>query len=169
MSATLNELVIRANELEQKLAESGGELSPEFEAFLEEIGKELSIKADAYKFIMDRFESAAVFFRNQAEQRYQAAKSCENAAKRMKERIKDAMISMKTDEIQGEEIRFKLSNAKPSLVINDSLVPKEYKTPAITEEVDKEAVRIALDAGEKVPGCEYKTSISLRSYVGRKK
>jgi hypothetical protein len=158
-------IVQQANQLEQMLIESGGELTPEIEAALTVTEINLPEKVDGYENVISRFEHLEEFYKAKSQFFIRLQKQCANVQHHLKENIKFAMQTGGIDELKGYDIRFKLSNAKPSLVIEDeSLIPKEYKTEVITIEVNKKSLAEDLSMGE-IPGAKLQASVSLRKYA----
>jgi hypothetical protein len=67
----------------------------------------------------------------------------------------DAMISINRPKVETE--RFKLSVRKnggkvPVIVTDETALPTEYRVPRVTEVIDKDGIREALEAGKPVPG-----------------
>lgn len=166
--STLPEIVARANLLEQALVEAGGELSPEIESMLEEVGKDLAAKTDSYAFFMERLDVQAEHWKAKADAFAKVSKSCKNLKERLNDRIKEAMRELGTEEIVGSDMRFKLSKMAPKLVIEEALLPKEYLM-AVTEYVpDKERIKEDLANKCEVTGAKMEEVFALRKYVARK-
>jgi len=165
MNKSLVTIISETANIEQMLVESGGEMTPDIESFLQINASELSLKVDGYSTILDRFEMLESFYEQQAEFYNKVAVQCENAAKRLKLNLIYAMNELGQSEIKGSEIRFKLTNSAGSLVINDpEMVPVEFKTEVITTEIKKDEVKAALKRGEKVEGAELKIAQSIRVF-----
>lgn len=170
--SSLMALAAEAARLEEMImtfaVDNDGEVDPKLDAFLSEIQSGLATKVDHYKFIMDRLETTAAMLEAQADQFWRAAQGLETVRESMKKRIKEAMVSMKSDEVTGHAWRFKLSQGKPSLVLDPRLqeiLPQEYILARTIYEADKERIRSALEAGKQVRGAELVPNHVLRSYV----
>ena len=157
-----------ANALEQLIFESGGELNETLETWMAEISTGITTKADAYYFMMQKLEATAEMFSYRASQNANAAKSLTNAVSSMKERIKAAMMIMGTDEVKGSEIRFKLQNSTPRLVVeNESVLPAKFFVTETITTLDKKSVTTAIKAGEVVDGARLEETKSLRNYINK--
>lgn len=167
--STLPSLVLEASELIQKIIDAEGEITEEVENALAEVEAKLSVKADSYAVIMDRFKLESDYYKEKGKELTELAKRLSNASDRMKEAIKFAMLKLKTNEIQGEDIKFKLSLSKPKLVIDEAKLPGEYKVQVVSYIPDKEKIQTALNLGDDVAGAHFETSHSLRKYAGGKK
>lgn len=154
--------------LETMLIEAGGEMTPEIEAMLTVKEVNLPEKIDNYEAMLDRLEAIEALYKERAKMFSAAAKSLANAQDTLKERLKIAMKELGVTELLGHDIRFKLSVSKPKLVILDEkLIPKEYKIQVITDEVQKDRLSEDLKIGS-VPGAILEETYSLRKYVNKK-
>jgi len=169
MSKSLLLLVEEMSCLTSKLVELGGELSPELEAILDQVQGQLETKTDSYAFFIEKLDLEAKFWKEKAEKYAAVSKSCSNLKERLNGSIKAAMIALGKDEIGGEEMRFKLSDSTPRLVIDEALLLGEYKTVLISETPNKEKIRELLKEGKEVTGAYLETGKTLRKYVNRGK
>lgn len=162
-------LVNEASALEQMLIDSGGEITPEIENALVVKDQLLPEKIDNYSLIMERFEHLSEHYKSRAEMFIQIAKQCQNVQERLKENIKQAMLTLEVEEVQGFDIRFKLSKSKPKVVIfAEEVIPTEYKKEVTTIVVDKDKLREDLSIG-LVSGAKLEQSYSLRTYANTPK
>lgn len=169
MSQNLQVMVLEFNNIVSAIAEAGGELTPELEAAFDGMGAQIQVKADSYAFVMDRLDAEAEFWKKRAEQFSRVAKSCKNLKERLNDSIKMAMKQLGTDEVHGVDMRFKLTRMAPKLVIQESLLPSEYKM-VVTETVpDKERIKADLANKCEVPGAVMEEVLALRKYVNSKK
>ncbi|GEM_PF-3530000 len=172
MSEQNKSLVLIVNEtleLERMLVESGGEVNEDFERALQVNSKELSTKVDGYVEIIERFKAMKEHYKSRANFYAQIASNCENAADRLKDNIEYAMKELKVDEIQGTDMRFVLSNTVGSLnIIDEDLIPVEYKSEKTVTEIDKKALKATLSTGLQVPGAELIPGTSLKSFANTK-
>ena len=163
----LTEIVAQAASLESLLIESGGELTPDLEALLNEVEKNLTEKADGYSAVLARLEHAQAGWAEQAEKYQRVASSIGFLRSQLKERIKMAMIAMGRDEIRCGLVRFKLQKTNPSLVIDDKMLPLSYQIVETTYKPDKERIRSELKAGATIPGATLQSGQCLREYANK--
>lgn len=157
-------IVTDSSNIERLLIESGGEITPEIENFLSVKETQLPGKVDSYHFILERMASAQEFYKARSAMFAKAAKAFENAQDLLKERLLFAMDELKTDEIVGNEIRFKKQKAKASLKIDDiKQIPKEYFIQVVSDELQKDALIEDLKVG-KVPGAHMETTSYVKPY-----
>lgn len=162
-------LVSEANSLVEKLIESGGEITPDIELSLEANERDLQLKLDSYDFVLDRLKKEQEFFADRAKFYQNAARSLSNAEDRLKESIKKAMRMLGVSEVQGSDFKFVLSKTKSKLILDEKILPDEYKTQVISYEVNKEKISEALNAGSNISGAMLEPSYSLRKYAKSKK
>ena len=66
-------------------------------------------------------------------------------------------------ELQGEMIKYTLSNSPPKLIITDSaLIPKEYMRETVTIEIRKDAIKDQLRLGDVIAGAHLETGMTLK-------
>lgn len=161
-------LVQQANTISRMLAESGGEITPELEALMANVDVKMPEKIDGYHVVLERLEVEAKYWKDKSAAYALMAKAHTAMHDRIKDRLKDAMKALGVDEIKGHDVRFKLSNVKPALVIDESKLDPSY-TMVVTETVpDKERIRAALTEGAKIQGAQLVQSQSLRPYLNKK-
>lgn len=169
MSEDKKSLVVIVNEaleLERMLIESGGEVGETLEKMLAVNSAELAVKADGYVEIIERLESLGEHYKKRADFYAKIGAQCKTAAMRLENNIKFAMLELNVDEIKGVDMRFKLSPTSGSLnIIDEEMIPVEFKSEKITTVVDKKAIKDALSAGKEVQGAELIPGASLRVYA----
>ena len=162
-------LAKESNQLEVMLLESGGEVTPEIEAMLTVKEVNLPSKVDNYYHVMHRLDGLEIHYKEMADKFQKAAKTFSGASKSLKDRLKIAMRELGEDEIKGNDFRFKLSNSKPSLIIeDDKVIPKDYFVQVTETVLEKDRLLEDLKIGE-VAGARLEPSFSLRSYVNTPK
>jgi hypothetical protein len=155
--------------LEELLLENEGEVNDTLETWLVINEKNLSVKTDAYHYMIDQLEQGVDFFKSKAEEANQARKQYESLIDRMKNNLKFTMQELNTDEIRGEEYRYKLSRSKPKVEItSEDKLPASYLKEKIVYSADKDLIKEDLDKGIEIDGARLIESYSLRSYLVKK-
>jgi hypothetical protein len=145
------------------LERRGGEINESEEHELALLESTLLAKADSCAFVLDKLESEADFYKQQAERLLGFSRVCSNARQRLKDRITEAVKMSPDKTIEGETISFTLKKNPPSLIVNDeSLVPDKFVETVVTRKVDKSAIKAALKQGEEVQGVELVQDESLK-------
>ena len=167
--STLPELVRRANELEEKLVESGGEITDIIAQIEDDLRTDVQRKAEDYYFILERVKSNSEFYKEEADKYYKIAKSLENTHERIKEFLKGGMIAMDISEIIGERVKVKISDSKGKMeILNENDLPQQYKMIVTTTEIDKEKLRADLEAGQHITGAKLVKGKTIRFTPNRK-
>ena len=160
-------LAILAEEMsriEQILSESGGELTPDLEAQLANIDIQTASKIDGYYAFMERLESDGMLWEKRATEMQKIADGHFALKERLKKAILVAMSTLGKDEIKGNMKRAKLQATAGRLVVNEKILPEEYKITVVTKKPDNEMIRAKLDAFEDVPGASIEGGVSIRFY-----
>lgn len=164
-SVSLYSLVSQYNELMRRIAEQGGEITPELDAVLMQVDVKLPEKVEAYNHIIDHFYTDSEFWKKKKDEMYRMQRGCENAALRLEKAIKLACKAMGVTELQGVTHYFKLQGVKKSLIVDEAQLPPQYFEIVQTKVVRSDDIRKVLEMGETVPGAALIDSEpSLRSY-----
>lgn len=164
-------LVMIASEiamLEKKVMEANGEITPEIEALMDLSTGNLIEKIDRTRYVMDAFDTRAMYFKDIENQAYAGRKLFENSKDRLKQNLKKSMTMMNTDELCGESYRYKLSISKPKLrVVDEALIPVQYKKEKVTTTMvaDMELIENDLALGVEIPGVAMERTETLRGYI----
>lgn len=167
MSESLLALVSESQNMTKLLIESGGVLTAEMEAALANVEVKLPAKIDAYASVLERMEMEEEFWKAKAKQYQAIAKGCSNVRDRLKDALKLAAENLQTDELVGIEMRFKVTNTNPKLMVDQQLLSEDYLTRTVSFEPNNELIREELRAGKEVPGAWFSPSKSLRAYANK--
>lgn len=136
----------------------GGIDSPEAQQALDEhlagLDEALDQKAEDYAAVIMSLQARSDARAAEAKRIRELANADATVAQRLKERLKQAMET--TGRVRIDTTRFRLTVAnnggkQPMLIEDQSAIPTEFIVQV--PEVDKDAVRAALEAGRPVPGC----------------
>lgn len=151
----LTEYISRSAEIEQKLIESDGLITPEIENLLMVKDFKLPTEVDKGFNLVLKLEASADYYRKLADKFAKLYAGCNIAIDRIKTNVKTAMIENNINELSGEMAKFNLRPTNPSLKIdNKDVIPPEYRDiiPA-TEEINKKRILQDLKLGVPVEGC----------------
>lgn len=142
------------------IEEAGGEITPEIEAMLAINAENFVDKANGYCEIITKYAQMASMASERIEQLQRVKKVAENTAKRMKERIAQAMeeYNLPKVEIGTHKLSFRTSKAVD--ITDEAKIPNIYIKVATS--VDKTKLRADLMAGVVVEGAELKENKSLQ-------
>lgn len=163
--STLFELSTEANRLEELLLQSEGELTPEFEMWLDQINTQLEAKADSYAHVIDKLEANVKMLKESAAQYNKAAKTLEAAQGRIKDRIKEALQLMNKTTLKGNKRSFVLSNCVQRLVIDEIFLDPNYTMVKTEVLPDRERIKKDLEQGIEVCGAKLEGGKALRVTV----
>lgn len=161
MKETLRDLITSSNDLMARIAESGGELSPELEQELTQLDLSTKDKITSYwgllrhiKAMAESLGSMATFYAN-------GEKSLWQAHKRIRGALKNALLSVENKELVGNGIVFKLRNSKATLVVDANLIEEDYLYTVVSTQINKDKIREDLEAGIPVKGAQLVESFAL--------
>lgn len=172
MSKSLITLAEESAKIETALIESGGLLTPELEAMLDVIDVQLPEKVENYSLLMDRMTALSEFYDGRAEMLTRMSKAALAVVDRCKTNLQVAMVTLDTDEIVGIDVRFKLQNSPPKVVIeNEENLDQAYVVLETVTKIDKKRIAADLKLDLPVRGARLEVGKSLRQYAntpGRK-
>lgn len=122
---------------------------------------------DAYQAVLERLEIEGEYWASKAEAYAKMAKGCKGARERLKDSLKYAMKELGTDELIGHDCKFKLSNSKPKLVVDETDLDKSYYMQVTMTVVDKKRIEEDLKIGVPVKGAKLEEVKSIRSYLNK--
>ena len=158
-------LTTSASKLVATLIERGGEFDDDLEEALDLAELEVADKTDAYAHVIDHLELQAAHFKKEADVHTGIRKSIELAIDSLKRRMRISCKQFPDKQVMGHRFRFKLSRTKAKLIIDPKILDTNYFKEEITVVPDKDAIRMALEAGVKVAGAQFEEIESLRRYV----
>lgn len=154
----------KTNAIEKELIECGGEISAELEIKLTELNLDYAESIDATAIMLRRLEGASDYWRERAQNAANVASGLTKAHERLKSHVKQIMSMSEKHELVGRETRYVLSRAKPRLVIDENLLPKEFLAEKITLIPDKANIEKRLELGHEIAGARFEQSYALRTY-----
>lgn len=161
-------LVRQAADLELRVIESAGEITPEIEAELMAIDVKIPAKIDSYHHVMSRLDTLA----NEYEDKIEFLEGIANGLSKVKERIKERLVyimrAQEIDELKGETVRIALtSNQK--LKIDESKISDKYKVVKPVTSIDNKTIKDLLLSGLPVEGAELEKTYSIKVYAKKDK
>ena len=146
--------------LEDLLVETGGDISdPEVasavDAWFSELQTDLEGKVDGYAALIRMMETRAEVRKTEAKRMADLQRADENAAHRLKSRLQEHLDVLGIARVDTPHFTVSVQNAggKVKLDVHDEeAVPQEFQRERTIIELDKEAIREALEAGREVPG-----------------
>lgn len=163
---SLFDLINQSNQIEELLVESNGEVTEEIDLLLNLNEVTLKAKIDTYHSIIETLESKSEYWANKAEQFNKISKACIKTQERIKGFIKSTMLAQNLTELQGNNVRIKLSKTSGTLnIVDEKAIPNKFIQIKQIAEIKKSEIKDAIKNGETVNGCELVQGYSLRSYL----
>lgn len=159
---TLETLIQDSINVTNAIIENDGEVDSHLDALLNISMAELAIKVDSCAHVLRRLQHEAEYFAKEEGRYKRIRQSLENAEKRFKDHVKILMRASECYELHGNKEVLKLIERKDTLVINEALLPDEYKKEAVTLVPDKELIERDLMKKVPIPGAKFEKSYALR-------
>ena len=156
-------IVARAAELEIALIQSGGEITPDIDIAMRALAEDV----DSTAMTLDRAESAASYWKEQAKRASAIAKGLERLQERLEATIKGMMQEKGLNELTGDSVRFKLAPCAKRLVIDEEKLDGAFRMQVVTMIPDKGRIKEELEAGATIAGASLEGGVSLRQYPNR--
>lgn len=170
MTKSLTSIVSEIATLENSLIESGGEITPEIENAIALRDSHLPAKIDSYAIVMERFGGVAEFYKAKADSYLKLARAANAIIDRCENNLREALRSLETKTLEGNDVVFRLSPSNPKVVFdNENLIDDAYKVTETVVKIDRKRIADDLKIGVPVPGAHLEESYSLRKSVNRGK
>lgn len=142
-----------------------GELTLELEKALELNKENFEIKSAKYAYVTKKLDGEIFLIDKEIERLTALKNSREKAINKLKDTVKSAMDLYGIKKIEAQNIKLMLVRGKPSVEVDEKLLPKKYfkkKITPITYTPDKVAIKNDLDAGKKIRGASLKENENLQ-------
>lgn len=139
----------------EQVVDGDAETAAAFADATKALTEALASKADDYGALIRIAESRAAARREEAERMELLAKADEALADRLRRALMDAMVATNCTKLETPRFRLQVranGGRIPVLVTDETALPMQYRVPRVTEVIDKDALREALEAGTVVPG-----------------
>lgn len=170
---TLFELSTQDARISSLLEESGGELTPEIEALMEETQDLFPKKVDGYGVMLRKFKSLEEACDSEIKRIQAIKKTAQNSQKSMRQHILDTMTLFGYQKLQGNMTKMWITKSN-SLEVDEEVLLSQYKAKieALSEslppylsvevKVSKTALKNEFKGTDVLPaGCELKENESL--------
>ena len=151
---TLYDLTTEQMVINQLLEENGGELTPELEEALMITEENLSQKTEGYCKAIAIYNNEAAGLKAEIERLTAKKKTAEKAVERMKDSLLDCMKRLNLEKINAGTFTVSTRKSKSVEILDESLIPMDYKKEVTTITVDKAAIKKAIDNGVDVEGAK---------------
>lgn len=161
---TLMELSEMAQYIDRQLVESGGEITPEIDQLITQLELAVPQKVDGYNVVIERLENQMEYVKTHIDSMTKYRRAISSTLDRLKSNIKNYMVVNGKKEVLGHETRFVLTSAKEKLVVDESLIPENWKMTVTERVADKERIKDALSLGITITGAKLEGGYGLRTY-----
>jgi hypothetical protein len=163
---TLKQLLAQKQIAMNLVEVADGELTPELELKLKQSEMSLLEKADAYAAVRDELYSTVEHLKAKENEFKTAREHVETYIERFEKRLIDTLLERGMTELVGEDVVFKISPTRGTVEITDQDAAKLfYGREKVTIDIDKAAIREALDSGEQLSFAKIQQNYSIKQKV----
>lgn len=163
MTQSLISLIQEGQAIVDQILENNGEITPAMEEELANNELLVSGKVDRIVYFLEALERQHKYFSLKALELQQMAIKLKKSEKAFKEYLKMCFKAHNTYSVRGISHKITAYKTKPSVIIeNIDAIPMKYKRAVVSYEIDKDKIREAILAGERVDGASLKDSYALR-------
>ena len=144
------------------LIDNGGELTDELQTAIEISQKELYKKTESYSLAIKEIDGEISIIKEEIERLQGLINSRDNAIKRMKDVILNAMETFEINKIETPLIKISIRESEAVEVINEAQIPDIYFAEKTTKTISKTMIKEAIKSGASIDGAIIKTNKSLQ-------
>jgi hypothetical protein len=150
---TLDQIAANFQAIDSLLAESGGEATPEIEAWFTEYDLAEQQKVDGYVFYIRALEGECKAIKALEDELAGKRKTVANRIEYLKRRVADYLTVMGKDEVRGDIYRFKFQNNGGEAPVEVLVQPEDLPAPLTNVKVtpNLDAIRQGLLSGSIQP------------------
>lgn len=165
---SLGSLLRAWREVEQEVEENMGDITPVVEKLQNELELSIPEKVDRFNYYIDSAKNLAELQKKLAEEHQQAARALSNLATRLEQYAKQKMVESQFKELVGNRTMMSLRKCPKSLVVYDeSQIPAEFCTERFVIDIDKKALKKALEEGQEIIGARLEGGAALTRGVNK--
>lgn len=129
--------------------------------------KHVSARLPYVKEAIDRLEALSAMEKERASQYVARSKSLANAAKSIKDYLKYQLTLLDINSVDSDGVRVTVRENPPSLKIsNEGEIPEKYFRQVVVRELNKDALKRDLQAGEVIAGASVEVGTHIRFSAG---
>lgn len=149
--ATLYEMTVQANQLYELLQNE--EIDEQvFKDTLEAIGTEEKI--EGYCQVIKELQGDFEKFKAESDRLTARMKTTKNGIDRMKNSLLAFLKASGQDKVKAGTFAVSIGKSKQTNILDEALIPNEYKTVETVIKIDKNAIKSDINNGVKVAGAE---------------
>lgn len=161
---TLDEIELEIQNILSAFAEEGqdlNELDNHVKEYLKDLKYQEQKKIDAIGHVIRKKESEIDFIKSEEQRLKKRKQSIENSIARLKNYIKDVMITNELQNIKGAISTLYLRPSEVIDIIDENQIPPQYVEEKITKTPQKKLIKEAIKNGEIVPGASLRNQITV--------
>lgn len=168
METSLGALLRAWRDVEQQIEDNMGDITPVVEKLQNELELSIPEKVDHFNYFIDNAKALAEMQKKLSDEHAQAARALSNLAARLEHYAKQKMVESEFKQLLGNRTMLSLRKCPKSLVIYDeSQIPAQYCTEKFSIEIDKKALKQALESGEEIIGARLEGGAALTRGVNK--
>ena len=145
-----------------ELMETGGELTPEIENALIITQDQLQSKSIGYAVVIRAMEYQNATIDAEIKRLQDHKRTRTNTVERLKNALSMAMQVCGMEVIEDATTKITFRKSQTLEIIDETKVPKKYKTQVVTTKIDKNAIKADMKNGDKIKGVELITNQNLQ-------
>jgi len=150
----LFQISVEMQSIMNELIENDGELTPELEQMLTIAESNLREKSSNYAYVVRSLEYDNDIIDSEIKRLQGLKKTRTNAIDRLKNALTNAMIICDVSEITTATTKISFRKSEVLEIVDETKVPKKYKTNVVTTKIDKNEIKSDLKAGKRINGVE---------------
>ena len=153
------------NELQtiiNQIIESGGEITEETENALMIKEGELQNKSQSYGYLIKSMEYDVNTIDAEINRLEGIKRVRNNTIKRLKTVLSESMQQFDVEELKTPTLKINFRKSQTVEIIDEDLIPKEFKTVKVTTSISKAEIKKAIKNGELVVGADLKNHKNLQ-------
>jgi len=143
--------------------DSGSETAAAMQEHIAALAEAFDAKADSYAALIRVCEVRSQARKEEAQRLIALSASDASLADRLRNALMQAMQATRQTRVETERFRLAVrqnGGKLPILIADTDAIPQAYRIPVVTERIDKDGIRDALERGETVPGA----SLGVRGF-----
>lgn len=129
---------------------------------VEEIEGEFKDKAEAIACYIKDLEAEAEAIKAEQKKRMAKATAKLNKAEYLKGYLKDTMLALEMNKFETDKCEVKFRKSQSVNILNEELIPMDFKKEEITYKVDKTAIKNFIKDGGEVRGAVLETKQNIQ-------
>jgi hypothetical protein len=119
-------------------------------------------KVDRVAAVLSSLDAVSANARTEIERLTERRQSAERAAERLKDYILRVIQSRDGRPLKGRNTTFSVRHSEALIIDDPSTVPPEWKRTTVSVDIPKDPIKLAIKAGESVPGAHIEQRESLQ-------